>query len=94
MAALPVVAYALGGLPEVVVDGSTGLLAPPGDADALAEGVIALLADERRREMMGRAGQGRCFAEFSVASIAPRYADLYRSLMRRTDRRPTAESRG
>jgi glycosyltransferase involved in cell wall biosynthesis len=54
---LPVVASATGGVPEVVVDGETGFLVPPGDVDALAAAVERLIEDPDRRWQMGRQGR-------------------------------------
>jgi glycosyltransferase involved in cell wall biosynthesis len=51
----PLVASAVGGLPELVSDGS-GVLVPPGDADALADALDGILGDRARLEEMGRAG--------------------------------------
>ena len=57
-AEIPVVATAIGGNIEVVENGKTGLLVPPGDADALAEAMIKILSDAGLRREMGRqAGQ-------------------------------------
>ena len=63
---LPVIASAVGGTPEAVADGATGLLVPAGDAAALADAIAALAADAPRREAMGRAGAARAAAEFTV----------------------------
>ena len=52
-----VVATTTGGLPEVVAQGETGLLVPPGDAESLAAAVVSLLEDRVRREQMGRVGR-------------------------------------
>ena len=54
-----VVATMTGGLPEVVAQGKTGLLAPPGDAESLAATVVSILEDHIRREQMGRNGKVR-----------------------------------
>src|SRR4029453_15169573 len=54
----PVVASAVGGLPEYVDDGTTGLLVPPGDAHHLAEAIVRVLADQPTRRPMER-GVGR-----------------------------------
>jgi glycosyltransferase involved in cell wall biosynthesis len=54
---LPVIASRVGGLPEVVVDGETGLLVPPGDVDALTAAMSRLLSDPRLRAQMGQAGR-------------------------------------
>ena len=66
----PVVAFAHGALPEIVVHGKTGLLVPPGDVDALAHAVWALLADPDRRRAMGRWGRERVAAHFSAEQMA------------------------
>ncbi|MEY4941336.1 MAG: N-acetyl-alpha-D-glucosaminyl L-malate synthase BshA [Verrucomicrobiota bacterium] len=78
----PSVSTAVGGIPEVVVDGESAVLAPPGDAEALARGVEALLADPRRRAAMGRAAQRRARQMFSADAIVPRYEALYRRVCR------------
>jgi alpha-maltose-1-phosphate synthase len=92
----PVVASAVGGIPEVVVDGETGLLVPvelrvddpmsPVDADRfernLAGAINALMADPPTRELMGRAARRRAVEHFSWGAIARQTADLYRALVR------------
>jgi glycosyltransferase involved in cell wall biosynthesis len=80
IARTPVAGYALAGIPEVVVDGVTGLLAPPGDAHQLAACVVQVLSDEVLRVRLGRAANERCVNEFGIEAIAARYTDLYRSL--------------
>jgi starch synthase len=91
----PVVATAVGGIPEVVVDGETGVLVPlelraddpmtPVDPDRfasdLASVVNALMADPELRGRMGRAGRLRAVEQFSWASIADQTVALYRSLL-------------
>ena len=90
----PVVASRVGGIPEVVLDGETGVLVPleiktdepmaPADAAAyeraLAEAINWLVADPARRSAMGEAGRRRAVADFSWSSIATRTVELYRSL--------------
>jgi glycosyltransferase involved in cell wall biosynthesis len=61
---LPVVATAVGGTPEVVVDGETGLLVPPGDPMALAAALEALLANPVMATAFGQAGRARVEAHF------------------------------
>jgi len=62
----PVIAPREGGPLLIVVDGETGLLVPPRDAGALADALLALLADPARRAAMGRAGRARVDAVFDI----------------------------
>src|SRR5581483_5398797 len=64
-----VVASRVGGIPEVVVDGETGVLVEPGDAPALAAALRALLDDPDRAARLGRAGRARVEARFSWERI-------------------------
>ena len=85
----PVVASAVGGIPEVVVDGETGWLVPiavdndglPSDPDgfarALAARVNQLLGDDGMSRRMGQAGRARVLDHFSWPSIAARTVELY-----------------
>ena len=75
-----VVGSRVGGIPEVVADGATGLLTPPGDPGALAAALNALIADPVRAAELGRAGRERALAEFSWAQIAAQTAELYATL--------------
>jgi len=68
-AGTPVVATAVGGTPEVVEDGVTGVLVPPGDHAALRDAVAAVLADPERAARMGRAGQARVRARFGFETM-------------------------
>jgi glycosyltransferase involved in cell wall biosynthesis len=72
----PVVASAVGGLADLVVDGTTGILVPPGDIEALRVGIRQLLADPQRRASMGQAGRQRA-AGFSANVIVPRVERIY-----------------
>ena len=80
-AGVPSAAFAVGGIPEVTVDGETGVLVPFGDAAALAAGMEALLRDPARRAAMGAAARVRAREKFSAAAIVPRYEDLYRRVV-------------
>ncbi len=80
-AGVPVVAFAAGGLREAVVDGETGLLTPPGDADALARAIAGLLDDPERCRQLGRQGRRRMQAEFTVAAMADAHMTLYRTIL-------------
>ena len=77
LAGLPVVATSVSSLPELVVDGDTGLLVQPDDPSALGLGIARALEEPTR---LGAAGRERARREFSVARMADRTAQLYRSL--------------
>ena len=82
-----VVASRVGGIPEVVVDGETGVLVDLDPADPaeferrLAEALDAVANDPGRAEAMGRAGRARALAQFEWSAVAARTVDLYRSLV-------------
>jgi starch synthase len=94
----PVVASAVGGIPEVVVDGETGLLVPleqhtetpfepldpPRYSRVLAAAINVLLADPSTRARMGQAGRQRVEEHFAWSVVARRTADLYESLTRKS----------
>jgi glycosyltransferase involved in cell wall biosynthesis len=86
MAGIPVAAYAVAGVPEVVVDGVTGRLATPGDRHGLAKAMLSLLSDRQTRVKMGREAQARCKSEFAMDSVAPRYLNVYEELLNGKDR--------
>lgn len=91
----PVVASAVGGIPEVVNDGETGLLVPydPAQADDpafvqaferdFAAKVNEVVRDEARAQAFGKAGRKRCIDEFSWATIAQQTVDVYKHAMER-----------
>jgi len=78
-----VVASAVGGIPEVVADGETGLLVPPGDEATLAAAMNELIGDPARAAGLGSRGRQRAVAEFSWDKIAAQTADLYARLAAR-----------
>jgi len=80
-ARLPVVATAVGGTPDVVVDGVTGLLVPPRDPPALAKAVVRLLRDPDLRHRMGEAGRERVEEHFSLERMVGRTQALYQQLL-------------
>ena len=77
-----VVASRVGGIPEVVDDGETGLLVPPDDPAALADGLNTLLRDPDRATWMGQRGRKRAIAEFGWPAIAAQTATLYAEFAR------------
>jgi glycosyltransferase involved in cell wall biosynthesis len=84
-AGLPVVASRVGGVPELVADGETGLLVPPGDSEALAQALRGLLADARLRHRLGDAGRVRVRERFDLGPFGRAHVELYsRELARRT----------
>ena len=82
-AGLPVVATAVGGTPEVVLDGETGLLVAPGDPSALADAMLALLADRRLAEAFGQAGRARVETHFSEERMLQQLEALLDRLVER-----------
>jgi glycosyltransferase involved in cell wall biosynthesis len=76
-----VVATTTGGLPEVVAQGETGLLVPPGDVESLAETVVSLLQDRVRREQMGNRGMARAHERFSLDASVAQVERLYREVL-------------
>ena len=82
-AGLPIVASRVGGLPEIVEDGRTGLLFDPGDDAALARCFEQLLTDSTRTMEMGRAAQAAVRAKYDVSVMAGTYERHYRGLLER-----------
>ena len=75
----PVIASRIGGITDVVLDGETGLLVAPGDADALRGAIQRLIQDPHLREQMGRAAQRR-LVEFQARTVIPRFEEVYGKL--------------
>lgn len=80
---LPVVATDVGGVGEVVVEGTTGMLVPAGDAQALAKALGAYCADEALRCRHGEAGRARVAARFGLNAMLSAYTALYDELLGR-----------
>ncbi len=76
-----VVGSRTGGIPEVVAEGETGLLVPPGEPEPLADALNVLLRDPERARAMGQAGRKRAVAEFGWPAIAAQTAELYAELV-------------
>lgn len=77
---VPVIASRAGGIVDIVVDGETGVLVPPGDAPALAGAVQKVLADPARARELGEAGRRHLAEQFSWDAILARFEAVYRSV--------------
>jgi glycosyltransferase involved in cell wall biosynthesis len=73
---LPVVATRVGGIPELVADGTTGLLVEPGNPASLADALVALLTDETRRRSMGEKGRERVLSRHNIQSEVQQTAQV------------------
>lgn len=76
----PTLAPRVGGVPEAVIDGETGVLIEPGDVRGLAEAMSALLADPNRLEALGRSARARIVASFDLERAVDQFLDLYDEL--------------
>ena len=76
----PVVASHIGGLPDIVVDGETGLLVPPGDELALRQALARLLADSGLRERMGALARQRV-VQFKASMVVTRIEQVYHEVV-------------
>jgi len=76
----PIAASWVGGLPDIVEDGETGLLVPPGDAHALRKAIQSLLDDPARREYMGAMAKQRAI-KFQVREVVPRIEQVYQQVL-------------
>lgn len=80
MCGKPVVASAVGGIPDIILNGESGLLVEPGDADSLREALRELLLDADKRARMGKVGQQRAH-QFTVGTVANRIEQIYAELL-------------
>jgi len=78
----PVVAFRVGGIPEVVVDGECGFLHPFGDIDAMARSLALLASSPERASEMGASGRRRAQSAFTAEQVIPQYEALYRRVIR------------
>jgi phosphatidylinositol alpha-1,6-mannosyltransferase len=76
----PVVSTRLGGIPDAVVDGESGILVEPGEWDQLSEAVLTLLTDEALRQKLGHSGRERAKTQLDWPVIAAEYAEYLRTL--------------
>jgi len=80
-AGLPVIAFAAGGLPEIVADRHSGLLVPPADAAQLATAIAALLDDEDRRKRYAAAARQRACEHFALEPMIDAHVKLYEAVL-------------
>jgi glycosyltransferase involved in cell wall biosynthesis len=76
-----VIATDVGGIPEAVRDGETGLLVPPRDPDKLAEGILALLNEPEKARAMGEAGRRRVLDRFPLKKMVGEIEEMYERLL-------------
>lgn len=81
---LPAVASRTGGVPDIIEDGVTGILVPPGEVVPLTEGLRTLLVDPEVRRRLGAAARQRTEERFALSTTVTRYAELFRSLAGRS----------
>jgi glycogen(starch) synthase len=89
--ARPLIASRVGGLPELVIDGETGLLVPPGDVDALTNAMQTVFTQREYAERMGNAARERVRTMFNFEKIVDAYEDLY-SRITTTDSLPRMQT--
>jgi len=82
-AGLPVVATPVGGTPELVIPGETGLLAPPAEPGAFADALLEVLADRDAARRMGARGRRLIARDYSLDALAAGHGELYRAVLER-----------
>jgi glycogen(starch) synthase len=80
LAGLPIVATKVGGLPEVIDAGRTGLLVPPEDSSALTTAMVSILENPKKARAMAEAARGRALERFDLEAQVDSYDGLYRRL--------------
>ncbi|HET6610652.1 MAG TPA: glycosyltransferase, partial [Kofleriaceae bacterium] len=80
-AGLPVIASAVGGIPDVVIDGETGFLVPSGDEAALRDRMAVLITDRASGKAMGKRGLDRARATYTRERMASEYQSIYREVL-------------
>ncbi len=78
---VPVVATRTGGLPEMVVDGVTGVLADVGDIEGMAEGALEIFGNSQSKANMGKASRERAMSMFEEEAVVIQYEDYYKKVM-------------
>jgi glycosyltransferase involved in cell wall biosynthesis len=78
---VPSIATRVGGVPELIDDGVTGLLHAVGDVDAMAQGAVGLLQDKARMKAMRDAGRKTAQSRFCASLVVPQYLRYYESIL-------------
>jgi glycosyltransferase involved in cell wall biosynthesis len=78
---VPSIATCVGGVPELIDDGETGLLYPVGDVKAMAEGALSLLGDKARLEAMREAARKTAQKRFCATLVVPQYVRYYEAVL-------------
>ena len=87
---LPAIATPVGGVPEVVIPGGTGLLVPARDVLALSDAIIWMAAHPEEASTMGREARRIVAQDYSIGQLARAYESLYRRLLRVPDQTPAS----
>jgi glycosyltransferase involved in cell wall biosynthesis len=82
---LPVIATNAGGVPEIVIDGQTGILVPPGDAQTLAEAMRRLFEDDKMRQGMGNRGRERVVQKYQLSDHMTRLEEIFQQVIGESD---------
>jgi len=85
-AGVPVIATAVGGVPEVLGYGKYGILVPPGNAEALAKAIVELAKDEKKRAELSEQGRKIAVERFDIRNTVKEYEKLYISLLEKKKR--------
>ena len=80
-AALPVIATRVGAIPEMVIDGETGVLIEPGSPDQLARAILSLSVDQKLRRRMGTAGRQVALERYRIQTAAKKLLQIYRQVL-------------
>jgi glycosyltransferase involved in cell wall biosynthesis len=80
---VPVVATNVGGLPEVVIPGETGYLAPVGDVETMSGYCLEIIKNSHLRQELGKAGRERAVRIFDQQKIVPIYEQFYEKVLSR-----------
>jgi glycosyltransferase involved in cell wall biosynthesis len=81
VAGVPIVATAVGGSPEIVIDGKNGLIVPPADSDALADAILRLLDNPELTQRLAANARAMVLSRFSTEHMVDTYEELYLKLV-------------